>query len=619
MILLIILLNHKIQRIIIGFIAKKYYHTQCIMYSSSENNNDDILKKFKHDITILAKENRKLQNELIEKNSIINLVINQHISEKKTLSDAHNESMQDILTTYNVNIMDMKKKYDIFRTSLHKRLQDTITTHYKLSNEKHDLLMARNQELATMMQSHQDKLSEKTQQIDLYRNRAYELQQVHDGIESRLQDTLHSKQMIEGSLNELRDAHLYCHTKINSSESIIEELRQNVSQLKSQLYDTEMISSKNEEWCKQLIIDLDATKMMGNKHNILVHDLMTKQNTIDEKNLELIRLEMKHQEMEHQITILENSKKDQHIRITDYCTAIENLQSDISLITKKVTTLSSEKEDLVYQLQHRLTEYDLIKNQLREIETTMLSRIRHVQESFELEKTKYINDHTSQYENQILKLNDTMVMMQQTFDIANANKDQQIKSLMDHVKSFTENQYATFIELDKQRSLNEKMSVTQANIDQTLTQINDQHTQEMDRMKLDFDNQKNTLITSYEDTIKNAQDNNDILEERLNQTIEALTLSRSTISNIRDANMILENKINTKETEEMSTVDKYNTVRSELVSLREKLDKSVNLNNDYANRERQYETKIKQLQLKYNQVLLLTKKNMNNDSQPNSN
>ncbi len=186
-----------------------------------------------------------------------------------------------------------------------------------------------------------------------------------------------------------------------------------------------------------------------------------------------------------------------------------------------------------------------------------------------------------------------------------------IDGLTNHVKSFTDNQHIILNENEKLKIINEKFQTEKTNFDNKIAEIQAQCKKEMENLKLLHKKDKDVLLNSYNESIKKAQDINEALQTRLNQTIEALGLSKTTISNLKGSNKSLEQQISTFETETESKQEKYIDLKTENASLREKLERSIELNNTLSNREKQYDGQIKQLQVKCSQLISLTKKGAN--------
>ena len=130
----------------------------------------------------------------------------------------------------------------------------------------------------------------------------------------------------------------------------------------------------------------------------------------------------------------------------------------------------------------------------------------------------------------------------------------------------------------------------------------------MDELKASALVDKQTLSSTYTDSIKKSQEMADAVQIRLNQTMEALSLSKTTISNLKDNNIELEKQLQGKHDDQADIYDKVNELNGENRDLKEKLEKAIQLNTDLSMKERQYETQYKQLQIRYNQILALTKK-----------
>jgi len=571
-------------------------------------NSQDELKMVKRDMTIIVKENNKLKKELIEKNTIINSIINQNVTEIKTIKDKYDEIIKGMTETYNINISCMNKTYDTYRSGLHKRLKDTIATHYKLNNEKYELQFNHNKELINKINSHTDKIDTKNNVIDDLRHELELLTQTKLSLESQLNESTYIKNISETQLKELLSIHNNCTNIISSDEKIIHDLRNTITDLTSQL---DLSNTK----LSQVVSDIDSLKIINkdvqHKYGSLINELINKQNSLDEKTLEILNLTTNCNEIEEKLVLLYSDKKELSVKTVEYINKIDNLNMEILTLNRATNQLTIEKENALYEKQHYVKEYEITKLALRKMETEMLDKMRNIQENFEKDKKKYLEEQISKNQENISELNIKTLSIQEEHNAYVQSKEQQIKSLMDHIKSFTDNQYVLFNEMEKLKSSNDKLREDQTEIDQILTKIHTEYKKQLDDMMNTYTKEKDALIENYKDTIKKTQETNITLEERLSQTVEALSLSRTTIANMRDTNIAFEKQLQSREAEDLSILDKYNNSKSEIISLKEKLDRSIDINNTYGTKEKQYELQLKQLQAKYNHLLILTKKNIN--------
>jgi chromosome segregation ATPase len=280
-----------------------------------------------------------------------------------------------------------------------------------------------------------------------------------------------------------------------------------------------------------------------------------------------------------------------------------------------ISQLKGEKDVILDEKYHYIQEADQYKQKLRESESSILERIKQLQDTTTREKERYILEQENKFKELKDKFEKQILSIRNEYNGLVSDREKQIDGLMSHLKSFTDTQHITLNENEKLKITNEKFKMEQSGIDQKTNELNGQHKKEMDEIKVLHKKEKDLLVESYNETIKKSQELNDALQNRLNQTIEALGLSKTAISNLKETNQNLEKQIQTKESEDSSYQDKYNQSRSENMSLREKLERSIELNNSYSNKEKQYESQIKQLQSKYSQLVNLTKKGMNSVTQ----
>jgi len=535
---------------------------------------EDNDKQIKKDMTLIIKENNKLKKELLEKNTIINSIVNQNVTEIKLIKDKYEDILKNLMTSYDDNIKYLNSSYDIYKHGLEKRLRDTMKTHYKLNNEKCDILSKYNDELTKKIKLHDD-INEKLLITNF-----------------QLKESEYVKNMTIAQLNDLSSVHKNCTNIISADETIIHNLRNENNLLRSQIESS----------------DINQIKEIKNKYDMLLFDSINKQNDFDVQNMEILNLKTNYSKITEINKLLYAEKKDMSIKMTEYINQIDNLAIKNLSLNKTVNLITIEKENLYQENQHYIREYEIIKKELYEINSNALAKTAKLYADFENERQKYITDTNDVHGKNMLILNDQIQGMQQQHNKYVQEKDSQIKSLMDYIKSFTDNQHALFCDMETLKSANNKLSASQSDIDKILSKIRAEYETKLNDLLDSVSKEKNALIENYKETIAKTQETNAALEERLNQTVDALSLSRITIANMRDNNLSLEKKIQT-----MDRGDDHHDMRIEISSLKEKLDKSVELCNTYGINEKRYELQIKQLQTKCNKLMMVTK-NMNDSS-----
>jgi FtsZ-binding cell division protein ZapB len=282
------------------------------------------------------------------------------------------------------------------------------------------------------------------------------------------------------------------------------------------------------------------------------------------------------------------------------------------LTQKDVNQFRAEKNAVIEEKMHYLQDIEEYKKRYLELETSLLEKIKKIQDAATIDKNNYVNEQQSR----IKELQDNhekqMIIIKSECNSNIIDKEKQIEALINHIKSYSDNQHIVLNEMEKIKLINEKLKTDTFGIDQKINEIHLYYKKEIEDLKILHKKEKELLIDSYNENIKKSQELNEALQIRLNQTIEALSLSKTAISNLKETNISLEKQVQSRDSEEITYQDKYQQLRSENYSLREKLDRSIELNNVFSTKEKQYESQLRQLQSKYAQLITLTKKGINN-------
>ncbi|XWV26376.1 putative orfan [Tupanvirus soda lake] len=577
------------------------------------------LRTTKRDLATIVKENQKLQSELRVKTETINSLINQNFTELKSLQEKHDKIVNSLTTSYENNIKNLNENYKVFKHSLQSRVKDNINTHYKLNNERISMLISHNKQLSEKIEETQKEILLKEEKIKQLSDRHDVISNLYNDVKLNYNSLEHAKNLLEEQLKETKS--LYenqTDTKIEY-EKTINGLTLMKEKLENELHAAKQELKRNDEITKKMTSELDQSKIsyqdIHHKHILLLNDNVSKQNSIDEKTLEILSLNSKLSEVEKKNALLESNRKELSIKITEMIHQIDNLQLEILSAQKIIHQLKTEKDVLLDEKLHYVKEADQYKQKMIEIESSMLDKIKQVQDFASKDKEKNTND----YENKLKELKDKhekqIMALRNDLNGVISDREKQIDGLTSHLKSYTDNQHVLLNEMEKMKLTNEKLRMEHSGVDQKTNELHVSYKKELDELRASHKKEKDMLVESYNENIKKSQELNDALQNRLNQTIEALGLSKTAISNLKETNQNLERQIQSRESEDSSFQEKYNQLKSENLSLREKLERSIDLNNTFSNKEKQYEMQIKQLQNKYNQLVTLTKKNMNNISQ----
>ena len=567
------------------------------------------------------KENQRLQNELRIKNDTIAGLINQNFNELKILKEKHDKMINDISTSHENSINTINHKYVLFRKSLCARMKENINTHCKVNSERILILSNHNQELMTKIIELQKDIENKGNKINFLDNELFETNrnyQLSDLKNKELENTMTALKI------QLSDVTISLEKYMNlttENEKIILELTEFKKKLVHENSNHLQEISDNSIIIKKLTDELKLVKKTNyeiqNKNISLLNDNMNKQTLLDEKNLENVNLFSKIDDLERKNSVLETSKKDLVNKITDMFAQFDNLNLELATAQKKLNQIKLEKETIIEEKDFYLKELENYRNKLKEQESVSLKNIEFFQEKNNKEKEILLSEHNTLIKELINKYENQITSLKNEINTTTIDKNQRIDGLMIHLKTITDNQYIAFSELEKIKSHNETLKNENSIVDQKINSINMEHKKEMDMLTKTYNNEKEFLVESYKETIKKLQDSNELLQHRLNQSIEALSLSKTTISNLKDSKQDLERKIQTKESEDKTCGEKNKDLINENSNLKEKLSRSLEVSNELSNKEKIYENQIKLLQSKYNQLLLLTKKNINSSNSNN--
>jgi len=599
------------------------------------------LRIAKREIAKIVKENQKLQLGLKSKNETINSLINQNFTELKNLQEKHDKIINSLAESYELNVGKLESKYKLFRVSMQNKFKDNISTHYRLNNEKVALILEQNKNLTNKMDASQKEIEQKeskllkeTGELETKLKKEIEQKEIKNKqiAEQYIQSSrkqsemeIKTKELIQ--INKIMEQQLAEVTsRCEKQTSIQIELDKKISELtikngklETDLHSTKIELSKNSELVKNLTIDTDQVKNayldIHNKYVLLLNDNASKQNSIDEKTLDIISFNSKLGETEKKNILLETNRKELNVKLTEYIHQVDNLQTELLSTQKIILQLKMEKDVIQDEKYHHIKEANEYKEKLREIETGILEKIKQIQDINNNERETYLTDQGNKFKDLQIKYDKQIEQMRSEFNSEILAKEKQIDGLINYLKSLTDNQYLVLHEMDKLKSSNEKLKLDNTDVDQKINMVHQQNKKEFDEFKMICKKEKDSLMDSYNDTIKKSQELNDALQNRLSQTIEALGLSKNAISNLKETNQSLEKQLQDKESDDGAYQEKYGQIRSENISLREKLERSIEMNNSFSNKEKHYELQIKQLQTKYSQLIALTKKSINSISQ----
>lgn len=559
-------------------------------------------------------EFQKLQLELKSKNDIINSLIGQNFSKLKKLKDKHEKVVESLTKTYDENIKSLTSNYQLFKTSIQNKLKDSLTTCYKINNNKAQILTSINKELSskiTELEKENKDISQKLLKLD---NDHKRLLETHHDLELCYRNTEQGREICMEKLLNIEKLWKQQQEDIRSYNNQIQQLIIDKEKLINELIVNRTETSKHQETISMLNAELSLVKNtqndIYNKHLSTLNDLMNKQTMIDEKTLEIISLNSRISELEKKNILLDSNRKDLNIKITELITQIDSINSELLSTQKLFQQLKNENDILTEEKKYYIDQCDELKSNISEISESSILNMNKLHEEFNAERLKYTSEYSTEINNLKQKFETTISEVRDERDAKINERDSQIIALKSHIKSLTDSQYLVFKDMEKLKSENESLVRIKREIDDKINEMNISYKKNITDLKSIQEKEKDSLIKSYTEAMKRCQDTNELLQNRLNQSVETLGLSKSTISNLRETNEKLEKQLLTIQEDHTNMRTKYNDIINENDMLKDKLDKAVNLYNVSASKEKQYESQIKQLHLKNNQLIALTKKNL---------
>jgi|GEM_PF-5092996 len=605
------------------------------------------IKQVKKDINFLTKECDRLQTELKIKNETISSLISQNFSQLNELKSKHDDLINNLSTTYENNLSKLNREYKIFRKSFDKKLKDNLDVQYKFNSEKNALQNHSQKHLLDELTKVKKDLFGREENMDIIKRelgevivreeiletKRKELIARNDFLETQLTETkeflekqlienknfmqtqlYETKNLLETKATEAMGLYQIATDTIVQKEKSIQDLSEININLGNQIETDKLTILRLRSQIIQLETDIEQVKTIYNeingKYHFILSESINRQNTLDEKNLEIIGLNSKLADLERKINSIESGRKELNMKILELVNEAEQLKIQLLEKQKIINQLYAEKEIFDNEKDRFRTEYESVKNLLRESEIGVVEKIRLIQEKMQAEKEIELTELKDKFKEEKEKLEKVVEDTKAECNGVVSDSQKKMESLTNHIKSFTDNQYVALHEVERIKTVNDKLRLEQANVDQRISEIRSLHKKEMDDLRIFHSKEIDTLMDTYNETIKKSQEMNEALQTRLTQTVEGLSLAKITINQMREDNSKHDKQMQGRDNNYSTINDKYNELKAENLSLREQLDRSVELNNSLSAREKQYEAQMKQLQAKYHHVLSITKKDI---------
>ena len=581
--------------------------------ASSSDTKSRELKSIKKEVLVVVRENQRLQSELKTKAETITTLINQNFSELKTLQEDHERIIASITKTYDSNIKALVTSNDLFMKSFNKKLKLSVKSHCRLNTMRIGVLSEHNETLESQFSLMKTSLSNAISDLSKFKSQFDELTLKHSTATQTLSNLNAKNALLENTMSEF-NAKYKAQVSSNSELSIlVANLTETKTTLTRNLASAEELISHLKTDSSQKRTEIETLSKINtdlqNRYNLLSNSSSNKQSQIDDKTFEIISLNSKVNELEKINTILEEARTEFIVKNKEFSLTIDKLHSEVISYQKQVSTLTLERDRNMDEKYEAIREIESHKLKLQDFEMGVLERIKSIQDGAASRLEKANAESEIRIKDLVDKYEKKLAIIRNEFNTSISEKDQAIEGLSSHIRSYTDNQHHLFSEMDKYKTLNDKLKYESVNVEKRISDERSACRKEIEDLKSNQKREIDVLVETYDETIRGSQEFSDALEIRLNQTLEALNLSKSTINNLKNDNMALESQVSARETEDESNSSNLDNLKRENHLLTEKLERSIELNNAYDNKEKQLESQLKNLQTRYSQLLALYKKN----------
>ena len=565
------------------------------------------LKQLQKEIISMSRDNNRLLLENKSKNETINSLLDKNFTELDNLKSKHEEIIANITSSYDNNIKTLNTKSALFNRSMERRMKEMMDTHYKFSSQKNTLLSNHETNLLTQIDELEKNLMVKQSEIDNFKEKMYDLERIREQLTEKEFAFEKRKDIIESQMKEIKELYETSSKNLSQYEYSSKELMRKNQEMENQLNSvkTSEYNLRNEK--DDLENRIEEIKSgygdIHNKYILLLSDSANKQNMLEEKGMEIISLNSRINEMRKRSVIIEEEKSD---LITKYDRLLSELSSLRIVLTEKTTELEEikiEKELLKQEKERNSIYIEELKTKYREIESNLLEKIKYYQDEADL-NVSFHKKRCDEQMNSIKRSCDDEIAATNTKYVSIlSERDKQLESLKNYAKSLNENQYVIFNEVEKLKKENEILRESNTVVDQRISEVDNKWRTEMEEMTRSYEKRIKELTDSYQDSVKKSQETNEFIQARLNQTVEALSLAKITINNLKEVNSNIENELQSRESNQDDVSVKFSELKTINKDLKEKLDRSIEMNTNLIAKEKQYENTFRVMQAKYNQLI----------------
>lgn len=546
------------------------------------------MKTVKKEMHAILKENTRLQTELKSKNETINTIINQNFVELKQLQHQHQNIVDTLTTTYNSNIQEMETKYRAFRSGFQNKLKDSINTYYRVANERIKLLNEHNDQLKNRVSLLQAELGTKTNTL---RKTTEELTE-QTKTAQQLNTTLNN---LESAYKELYDTSNIDKKTLQTQDKELKELRQ--------------YRERNSELEKELQIIKDSHKEIRTDYLTMISENMEKQTRLDEANITIQDLHRVAIKRDKQFAQLTNDQNQLSKSITDLNLALSEEKKKHQETHNKLRELNNTHTECAVSKEEYISQIELLRTECQRLTVAQAEQIRLHTEALSNERaicnTKLateLDKYTKTMKQERDSIVEELELAKRVHAATMSEKEAQLASFKTLAKANSETQHTTFQELDKLRQQNALFLESQEKFDKKFAELEAKYQKEISDIKNQQKNDSDTLMTTYTDNSRKSQEMCEMLQTRLTQVTDALALAKATISNLKETNQILEEQSKQHSIDEDETQSKQDDLHEENQTLKDRLERAVDLNNTLNVRLRQYESQIKQLHMQQKQL-----------------
>ena len=531
--------------------------------NDSNTNIDALNKKLTKDISVVIKDNKRLQTELISKNSTITELVNKNFIELQSINQIHIDIVNKIHNLYHESLEKINREINLTKKSYNKHLRNTIKNYNVTYSSQISILK---KEISQLL----EKNTTINAEYDKYCISNHRLGEENQSLKNTLID-----------LNKIKDEYDTILPIYNNQITTINIMKNDYNRLCMELNESSLKINDSKDLLKKNSQEFEIQKKSFDELTLVHHKTMLEindyQRQLGENVLTINNLHKSINNLESELLVTDSAKTKMNLDINEYCDKISHLQKSFVDTKQMLDEIKLDNNNNSNEKLYYMSEYNKLKILHDESEKINSETILQMSDKI-----------SNKYENIIESLKSDL-------NIKLSERENQISGLTSHLKIQVDGQHLVLAELEMLRAQNDKLRNNNITLSGQTTQYviptnkitNTNYTtkKEIEDLKLQCQQEK--------DTAKKIQESNDILQQRLNQTMDALASSKNTVTSLKETNLELEHKINSNH------------------SLNEKINKLTEINLELSSQIEIYDSKLSHLQNKYNQLINIAKKKIN--------